>query len=344
MNLSLMGWSSFFEDEDFDTDYIARVIAVHRSHMIAITQHKEINLHFSGQVSQAPAVGDWVVTTPEFVDEQNVSAALIKKVLQRKSKISRSSSTGEQVIAANIDNVFIVTSANQDFNINRMHRFLLLIHEGGARPVVVLSKTDLDKDHQILIDTIKEKLSVDVIGTSILGDSGLKELLAHMPEGSTSVFVGSSGVGKSSLVNKILGQELQVTRFIREDDSKGRHATTSRQLFFVQGHGMIIDTPGVREVQVFGSAESLGEVFQNIEELIGKCKFSNCQHETEAGCAILEGLTTGELERGEWENYLKLLREMAYVNRKQDKAAASNAKKRWRDINIAMRKKRKFER
>ena len=331
MNLKTLGWSSHFP-QDIDLSSLARITAVHRSHMRAMTADKDINVHLPGSLNEIPVVGDWVVTTPEFEDEQGEPAALIREVVPRSSILARWTDRGEQAIAANVDQVFIVTSANQDFKFNRLHRFILLVRKGGAEPVVILSKTDLNQDFSSLVNEARAKLQIEVIGTSLVDDSGLSEVFDLMKEGSTSVFVGSSGVGKSSLVNRIMGQEVQLTQDIRSDDDKGRHTTTSRQMFIVENHGLIIDTPGVREVQIFGDEEDVLSAFPYIEELSEQCKFSNCQHDTEPGCAIQEALMSGALDSAEWESYLKLQKEAEYLKRKNDKSEMANSKKRFKKI------------
>ncbi|MBC86826.1 MAG: ribosome small subunit-dependent GTPase A [Bdellovibrionaceae bacterium] len=343
MNLKTLGWPSDMH-QDIDVSSLARVTAVHRSHMRALTEKGEINLHIPGSLEDLPVVGDWVLTTPEFEDEQGEPARLVKEVLTRSSILARWTDRGEQPMAANVDTVFIVTSANLDFKLNRLHRFILLVRKGGAEPVVILSKTDLVENSSDLVREIEDKLQLKVIGTSIVNDSGMAKVLELMPEGSTSVFVGSSGVGKSSLVNRIMGEEVQLTSGIREDDAKGRHTTTARQMFVVDGHGLIIDTPGVREVQIFGDADDVVGAFPLIEELSQQCKFSNCHHETEPGCAIQEALDSGALDVGEWESYLKLQREADHVKRKMDKADMANAKKRWKKVSRLVREIKKSKR
>ena len=332
MNLKSLGWSSFGYTDDIDIKAIARITAVHRSHLEAAKDDKKLNIHLSGGLETQPVVGDWVVTTPEFVDEQGKTAAVAREVLKRESIFARWTDSGEQAFAANINTVFIVTSANQDFNYNRLHRYVLLVQKGGAKPVVVLSKADLSDSSCQLAQEIRQKLKVEVIAASSLNGTGLDELLTMMPIGSTSVFVGSSGVGKSSLVNKLLGEEIKLTRAIREDDAKGRHTTTARQLVEVASHGVIIDTPGIREVQVFGGNDDVASTFPYIDELTQACRFGDCQHQSEPGCAILEALESGALDETEWQSYLKLQKEVAHVQRKQNKADMANAKKRWKEI------------
>ncbi len=343
MELSDLGWSDFWATDEIEESDVARVLAVHRSHLRAAKKDKEINLHLSGQVTSPPVVGDWVLTTPEFEDEQGESAAIIREVLPRKSYLARSGKNGEEPLVANVDIVFVVTSANQDFNINRLQRFLVLVNEGGAQPFIVLTKTDLIDNSNELIDCLKETLNVDCLGTSIVDGSGVDELNSRMPGQTTSVFVGSSGVGKSSLVNKIMGEDIQQTSEIREDDDKGRHATRARQMFFVPRGGMIIDTPGIREVSIFASQDSIDETFPIIRELAEACRFKNCQHTNEPGCAINEALDSGELESKIWENYQKIQKEAAFAARKSDKAEMANSKKRWKEINQMMRQRRKIE-
>lgn len=348
MNLYKLGWSDLFQIEEGEKVNLSRVIAVHRSHLRAITVNGEVNIHYSGGYTEPVAVGDWIIMTPPFVDEQNQPAALIKQLVPRKSKISRVAAGAhveEQVIAANIDNVFIVTSVNQDLNVNRLKRFILLVKEGGAKPIVILSKSDLTEDVYKIINSLSEQLGGDIaiIPTSSLNKSGIENVLSLMPEGSTSVFVGSSGVGKSSMVNFLLGKDIQVVKEIREDDAKGRHATTARQMFFIANGGMIIDTPGIREVSVFGSEDSLAETFSDVDSLLLKCKFSDCTHTSEPGCAILDALDSGELEQKQWDNFLKLQKEIAFNNRKMDKVEMSNSKKKWKQIHLDYKARKKFE-
>ncbi|MEZ4873127.1 MAG: ribosome small subunit-dependent GTPase A [Bdellovibrionales bacterium] len=343
MDLSMLGWSSFSEKYEGDIKSVARVLAVHRSHLLARTEDKEINLYLSGYIDEPPCVGDWVTITPEFEDEQGRPAAIVRSILERKSEMARWMGNNKQVMAANVDQAFIVTSANQDLNINRLHRFLLLIKRGGISPIIILSKIDLIENADEQIKTVSAKLKVPVIGTSMITNLGIENVLELMPLGSTSLFVGSSGVGKSSLVNRLLGSDVQLVQEIRSDDDKGRHTTTGRELFFIPNGGMVIDSPGVREVQVFGGLDEMGEVFPEIEAYVNSCRFNNCRHESEPGCAIQEALQSGDLDAKEWENFLKLRREMEFVQRKTNKVASSNAKKRWRNINMAMRKRKKLK-
>lgn len=333
-SLEALGWS---RDLGSDPDEnLARITAVHRSHLVGITINGELNVHYSGDFSQDPvAVGDWVVLSSYFVDEQKKQAATIKELIPRKSKISRVAAgeqAKEQVIAANVDIVFVVTSVNQDLSLNRLRRYLLLIKEGLARPVVVLSKTDLEPTHLDIMRELKTKIDDDtlVLSTSLVNKTGLEEIKSLIQKGCTSVFVGSSGVGKSSLVNFLLNEDRQTTNEVKKDDGKGKHTTTSRQMFFLPSGGMIIDTPGIKGVSVFGSEEALSETFEEVEDLLTQCKFSNCSHSGDPGCAVEKALSSKTLEQEKWDNYLKLSVEISENNSKLKDRGASPRKKKGR--------------
>ncbi len=354
MDLYQYGWSDdFCGDDGIDLNSVARVISVHRGVYKMVSKAGELNGYLSGKLhhlamEQGIAVGDWCVLSPSFIDEQNKAAALVEQLLPRRSKISRVASgttSAEQVIVANVDYAFIVTSANADLNINRLHRYILLAEEGRVRPVVVLSKVDLMSDYLDTVDQLKQKFpNIEVVGVSAESSIGLDVLMSFIgEEGVSGVFLGSSGVGKSTLVNRILGRDIQATKTIREDDAKGQHTTTYRELFLMANGGMIIDTPGLREIQVFGDQQIMKSAFSKIEELGSLCKYNDCSHVNEPGCAILAALSSGELDSKEMASYQKLQREIEYSNRKMDKRYSSNQKKKWKTINQNMRKRRKFE-
>ena len=354
MKLSDMGWMGPSSDEKLNTDSVARITSVHRSLCKAITTSGDLNIYLSGRFhsdvcsgADKPATGDFIKVSPTFIDEQNVNAAILEEILPRKSKISRFASgpgVDEQVLASNVNFAFIVTSANDDFNLNRLQRYVLLAKEGSVVPIVLLSKIDLMDNFEVLVAEIKGRLGeVEVIPLSSIKDLGIKKVQEKLSIGATGVFLGSSGVGKSTIVNKLLGKQIQATKEIREDDSKGRHATTARELFFLPSGGMIIDTAGLREVQVLASEEAMASTFKEISELIQDCKFSNCTHENEPGCAINEALESGNLSKEEYNNYLKLQKEAAYTERKISQSKGANAKERWKTITKNHRARRKFE-
>lgn len=354
MNLKTLGWCDHWNEFLSNESLMARIIAVHRSHFKGMTINGEINLQLSGKFqhglvseSECPVVGDWARVSPPYIDQNNEPAALIEEVLPRRSVISRigaGTAHVEQVLASNVDHAFIVTSANDDFSLNRIQRYVFLAKKGEVKPVVVLSKIDLNANYEELIKEIHSCLKeVGVIAVSVHNNIGVDQVRSFISSGSTSIFLGSSGVGKSSLTNSLLGLEIQKTKEIRVGDGKGRHATTSRELFLVSGGGMIIDTAGLREVQIFGEEESLDDTFKSIGEIALGCRFSNCTHTTEPSCAIRDAMESGQLAAGEYDNYLKMLREMEHANRKMDKRLASNQKKKWKAVTMNLRKRKKIE-
>lgn len=219
----------------------------------------------------------------------------------------------EQLIAANVDTAFIVCSLNQDFNLNRIERYLSLVYEAGVEPVIVLSKLDLCSDpdsYKDQVQNLNSGLCVELING--LDPSCTAKLLPWFQPGRTIVMLGSSGSGKSTLTNNLLGFEAQLTNTIREDDAKGRHTTTRRSLLTSNEGAMIIDTPGMREIQLSGHEDGVAETFSDIDKLSKECKFSDCQHESEPGCKVRKAIDNGELDERRLDNYLKLSREQAF--------------------------------
>jgi ribosome biogenesis GTPase len=287
-----------------------------------------------------PAVGDWVCGSVRPEEGR----ATIHRVLERRTKISRKgagSVTDEQVLAANIDTVFLVTSLNQDLNPRRIERYLALACESGALPVVLLTKADLCNDPAEAVAEIERVApSVSVHAVSALEGSGLDALAAYLGAGQTSVLLGSSGVGKSTLVNRILGEERQEVREIRSQDDRGRHTTSSRQLLFLPRGGMLIDTPGMRELQLWDTDEGFGQTFQDVEEAASHCRFTDCGHHAGTpGCAVQAAIESGALPPERLANWSKLGREISFLNRRRDKKAQSEERKRWKAIEVADRKR-----
>ncbi|MGJ7921799.1 ribosome small subunit-dependent GTPase A [Neobacillus sp. LXY-4] len=279
-----------------------------------------------------PTVGDWVVLDPRK-DEQK---GTIHAVLSRKSKFSRKiagSTTEEQLIAANIDTIFIVNSLNDDLNLRRIERYLLLAWESGANPVIILSKADLCEEvEQSLQEVEGVALGVPVIPISVVTKQGLEQLQAYLEPGKTIALLGSSGVGKSSLTNFLLGDEKQKVQGIRESDDKGRHTTTHRELCLLPNGAMVIDTPGLRELQLWEGDTGLSESFSDIEAIAEKCKFRDCSHDEEPGCAVRAAVEEGTLSNRRLDSYKKLQRELAYLDRKLDKRAQAEEKRKWKNI------------
>lgn len=281
-----------------------------------------------------PAVGDYVSLRYEETGD-----SLIVKTLPRTSTFSRSNFSGhaagyvktvlEQTVAANFDYVFLLSSLNHDFSVSRMERYLAMAHHSGAQPVIVLTKADVAVDAAGKLDrarTIAGNAPVHVI--SAFTGEGLSDLAGYFAKDMTVVFLGSSGVGKSSLVNALAGKEIMAVNDIREDDSKGRHTTTRRQMIFLPGGAVVIDTPGLRELGVVWEAEEgIAETFADVENFLGCCRFSDCTHKNEPGCAVREAVEKGILSKERMERYLKLVRETRFNARRAIPAKGVSGKK-----------------
>ena len=266
--------------------------------------------------SDYSAVGDFVLVNWN----ESGNSAIIESLLPRKSAFIRKAAGGsqqEQVVAANIDIVFLCMALNNDFNLRRMERYISIAWDSGAMPVVFLTKSDLCDDlEQKLAEVSTIAFGVDVLVTTSTEENGYEELLPFISEGKTIAFIGSSGVGKSTLINRLLGKELLKTNGLRNDD-KGRHTTTHRELFLLPSGGMVIDTPGMREFGMWDNDTGIERTFMDIEELAAQCKFRNCTHTNEPGCAIQKALTTGKLEINRWQSYQKLKAENDYMEDKE---------------------------
>jgi ribosome biogenesis GTPase len=323
-----------------------RVIEVQREQYKIITNEGESAAKLKGSifynesvVSTYPAVGDFVLVKHNPIGED-----IIYHVLERKSKFSRLDSFNEieQIVATNFDYVFIMTSLNHDFNLRRIERYLASAWESGAVPVIVLTKADLCSDIESYVDQIESiAFGVSIIPISSVTGEGMEQLQEFTKPGKTVVFLGSSGVGKSTLVNAIAGNEVMKTSGIREDDSRGRHTTTHRQLIMLDNGTMVIDTPGMRELGLWNASEGLDSTFADIEELSANCKFRDCSHKNEPGCAVRKALETGELSEKRWESYLKLKREIRFAEMKENSSLRAAEKARWKSINKAQKQNRK---
>jgi ribosome biogenesis GTPase len=248
---------------------------------------------------------------------------MIYETLKRESSFSRTAASSdknkelhnqhEQLVAANFDYVFIMQSLNNNFNLNRIERYLSLAWESGGIPVIILTKSDLVSDVQKYMDEVKSiAFGVDVYAISCITKKGLEDIKKYFDKGNTICFLGSSGVGKSTLVNTLCGEEVMKTSEIREEDSRGRHTTTSRNLIMLPNGAMIIDTPGMRELGMWNASEGISKTFSDIEELTKMCKYSDCTHTNEPGCRILEAIENNELDKERFEQYIKLQKESAY--------------------------------
>jgi ribosome biogenesis GTPase len=340
-----LGWDQFFQ-KHFQAlkslDLVpARVISESRGSFQVYSQYGELTARISGkmrycaeQECQYPSVGDWVVVKP-LVDEKK---SIIQAVLPRKSQFSRKVAgerTEEQVVAANIDSVFIVSSLDggRNFNLRRIERYLTLAWSSGATPVIVLNKVDLCSD----VDSFVQRIEHIAPGIAIHPVSakeriGLEGLKTYLPRGSTVAFLGSSGVGKSALINSLLGVEKQGTGKVRQDDRMGRHTTTKRELILLPSGGIMIDTPGMREIQMWAGEDDLQGTFQDIEMLAKQCRFSDCSHNAEAGCAVREAIARGDLDPARLESYQKLQKELIYLSSREEGSTRLFEKMKYRKI------------
>lgn len=285
---------------------------------------------------ERPTTGDWVAVTP------GAERATIRHVLDRRTLLKRRAAFSEgtpQAIAANVDVFFIVTSANLELNPRRLERYLTAVWDSGADPVLVLNKVDLISDAEPLCDTLNGVAAgAPVVRVSAVSGAGMTYLLSHFPPESTVSFIGSSGVGKSTLANRLLGQPLQATQAVGAG-AKGRHTTTQRELIVVPGRGALIDTPGMREFGVLEDEGGLDVAFADIARVAERCRFRNCQHEGEPACAVIEAAETGEIAAPRLASYHKLKREIAAAQRRLDPVLAANTKRRWKAIAKANRKR-----
>ena len=338
--LESLGWndrlSSLYEPYAADGLVAGRVSIQHRGAYDVLTELGELRcevprrlVHEAATTADLPVVGDWVVVTPRPDD----SSGTITAVLPRYTKFSRKTAwqaAEEQVLAANIDVAFLVASMNEDLSLRRLERYLILAWESGARPVVVLTKADLHSAPEAAVAEVETIAGgVPVHAISSLTGEGLDEVRAVLTPGLTAVLLGSSGVGKSTLVNTLAGEELLATQEIR-DDGKGRHTTTRRELIQLPTGALVIDTPGIRELQLWVADDGIDEAFEDVSDLFAQCRFSDCAHDQEPGCAVRAALADGTLPVERWDSYLKLQGELEHLERKLDKRAASEARKKWK--------------
>jgi ribosome biogenesis GTPase len=344
--LERYGWNAFFLAQvtlEPEPARIARVVEEQRGLCRVVGDFDgwaEVSgrfRHAAASAADFPVVGDWVVVAAE----PGAHRGVIQRRLERRSTVSRKAAgraVNEQVLAANVDTMFLVTAVAGDLNARRVERYLTLAWETAAMPVVVINKADLSEDASGVAADLRRRLPfVDVVLVSALTTDGLGALTPYLQPGATVVLLGSSGVGKSTLVNRLLGRDRQRVGGVRESDGKGRHTTRARQLVELPGGALLIDTPGIRELQPWVDETAVDGVFEEIVELAASCRFSDCRHADEPGCAVLDAAAAGTLDAGRLEHYRRLVREAAFEERKRNKAAAAEDKRRWKQIHQAQR-------
>lgn len=323
INLTDLGYDDFFESARKELGLtklpVARVIAEYKEaykvkspdgEYLARVTGKQI---FEAQIREDyPAVGDWVT-----IDVLPDKKATIRATLPRRTILNKQNKNnqGTQIIAANIDTAFIVESMDRDYNLNRFERFLVLVNQGKIAPIIVLNKTDLISKIELetRINQIKNRFTdIKIITANIISAQGVDNLSKQIKKGMTYCFIGSSGVGKSSLINKLLGTEEIKTGEINLNTERGRHTTTAREMYFLKNGGIVVDNPGTREVGIADLDTDIDSVFDDITRLSDKCRFANCAHMHEPGCAVLKAVDLQELDSGKYENYIKLKKESEF--------------------------------
>ncbi|THB63519.1 MAG: ribosome small subunit-dependent GTPase A [Desulfovibrio sp.] len=340
--LRQLGWSDFFASGlaamDQTEASVARVFSVQRNGFIVTNGHKEWLCSPAGRLlkqrdREYPVTGDWVV----------VDSTVITSIIPRKSFLSRGeagtrhsragSATREQAIAANLDTVFIVCGLDRDFNIRRLERYLALVYNCGLSPVIVLTKADQhDAPESFQQETETIATGVAIVLTSMQDNRGTSELESYLGAGQTVAMIGSSGAGKSTLANMLYGSEIQATGEISASVGKGRHTTTVRELIRMPQGGLLMDNPGIREIAFHEGGDGVEQTFADIQELAEACRFSDCSHQHEPGCAVLNAVESGDIEQDRFDSYNKMKREMEFLESRRNKSADRVEKERWQDV------------
>ena len=354
MTLFDLGWDDYFKAHlsEYDTTDLlcARVSLQQKMQYRVMTESGEYAAvilgklrHEAESMADFPAVGDWVLVKLKTEEKK----AVIHHVLPRKTKVSRDTTTrkgrqqiaDEQVLVANVDTIFLVTALDQELNLRRIERYLTMIWDSGAQPVLLLNKSDLcDHVENIVAEIQDVAIGVNVHVLSATNNDGIDALSQYLVTGRTVALLGSSGVGKSTIINKILGTEKFKVSEIGDYKDKGRHTTTHRELVLLESGGILIDNPGMRSIQLWDGEEGIAKSFKDIEQFAVDCRFKDCRHINEPGCAVLLAVESKELPLERYESYLKLQGELAYRARKENWATRQNTKKRWKSISKSIRR------
>lgn len=356
MKLTTLGFSTYFEEQvtafkkesKLANCVPARVTLEHKHSYRVLAEEGEWLATVAGHFAYTsvaredyPAVGDWVLVEKMAGEEK----AIIHKLFNRKSVFSRKvagQEIKEQIVASNVDIVLLVMSLNADFNIRRLERYLVAAWDSGAKPVIVLTKADLCDDITSMVREVElVAFGVDIFVTSARSGEGIAAIQNLFTEGVTGALLGSSGAGKSTLMNALSGEELMKVSGIREDDAKGRHTTTHRELIVLPSGGCLIDTPGMRELQLWDQSESLSSSFRDIEEFAAACRYRDCTHHMEPHCAVQQAIIDGALEQSRLQSYFKLQKELAFIERKTNMQAKLNEQRKWKQIAKGMKKGKK---
>ena len=352
-HLSQLGWTSYFQTQlkDFCSEEFipARVVGVRKNTFRISNGKREWLATVAGRLKHhsdfmVPVTGDWILMTDTVISE----------VLARKNTLSRGTAgtrgrqdaqpQREQVIAANLDTVFVVCGLDRDFNLRRIERYLTLVYNCSLNPVLILTKADLHQNPAHFVTEVEPvAFGVPTHLVSALDFKGLAHLEKYLSPGQTTTMVGSSGAGKSTLVNLLYGKTGQATGSISNSVGKGKHITTTRDLIIMPQGGMVIDNPGIREIAFWDDDGGIKVAFPEIEHFAGKCRFSNCGHTHEPGCRVLQAVTEGEISQNRLENYRKMKRELGYLSHRRHKSADRVEKERWKEVALkvkAMKKRR----
>jgi ribosome biogenesis GTPase len=363
MNLPNLGWNEFFEIhfEKFKNNGLipARVAQEHRHNFLLYFERGELIGSVSGKFrfqaqskGEFPAVGDWVAA----LIREGERKAVIRAVLPRRSKFSRKAvlsggmpdtggKTEEQILAANVDYIFLISGLDGEFNLRRIERYLSISWESGATPVMILNKADVCTDVKSHLQHARSiSMGADIHTISAAKSEGLDVFAKYLTSGKTGAFLGSSGVGKSTIINVLLGEERLQVGAVREFDKKGRHTTSVRELIILPAGGMVIDTPGMRELSMWDQEEGITKTFDDVEQIALECRFRDCKHQDEPGCAVKLAIEEGRLDAKRLVSYLKLKKELALLSLRKDQRARLDVKKRWKEISIAARKMKKNKR